>query len=448
MPVPKDGQPQHIQANMNTINPNDDFPRIHSNYDFELPAGLPSPVNSPLTSELSRTFAAATGWTLAYQESRQSKARRQQPGLVDSPVSGTLQIDDLSFEWPAGVPTAGRDKCERLVECLDQLLAELQQTRLKLYGAQAELATQIPVAFSPDDSYRIAELLASLLNTSAESMQCERAALYLLDDTTEWLKMRSSIGLDGKHIENDERLLATCVADIEAMAGHAIVVTDPEQGMIWNVPEPCQAAVCVPISSSTTILGTMWVFSDDMRDYSRQEVNILEIIAGRIAAELEREAVIRHSRGVKTESPSATRIECHPVIDPPFDGWSLEGEIGWDGNKFVEWDVTDKEEIRLTIGTSRCDDGVGQNASVFVDPLTGDFQVHGRAAGVSFWLLDRATGVVFDIDEWARPLMLDAGQALIAASTDDPVLARQRLSDFERRRACDGLVLYLNRHEN
>lgn len=162
---------------MTTINPNDDFPRIHSNSAFEQPAVSPTSTNSPLPAELSRSFSAVTGWTLAYQESRQSKTRRQQPGLGDSPVTGTLTIDDMSAEWPAGVPTAHRDKSDRLVECLDQLVADLQQVRVELYAAQAELATQIPVVVSPDDSYRIAELLAALLSTAAESVGCGRGVL-------------------------------------------------------------------------------------------------------------------------------------------------------------------------------------------------------------------------------------------------------------------------------
>ncbi len=431
---------------MTTINPNDDYPRIHSEFGTDQPADFPKSVNAPLPAELSQAFAAATGWTLAFNESRQSQTRRRQPGLGDSPVTGTLKIDDMSAEWPAGVVTAHRGKCDRLVEGLDQLVAELQRTRLKLYAAQAELATQIPVVVSPDDSYRIAELLAALLDGAAHSVGGTSGAMYLLDDGTEWLKMRSSVGLDGKHIRNNERLFATCPADIEAMAGHAIVVTDPTQGEIWNVPEQCRSAVCVPIASSTTILGTMWVFGDEIRDYSEQEVNILEIIAGRIAAELEREAVIRHSRDFGKQPVSRTRVESHPVVDPPFDGWSLEGQVGWAGDKFIEWDVTDSEEIRLTIGTSFSGHSDGKSASAFVDPLTGDFEVHGRVAGVSFWLLDRATGVVYDIDEWAQPLMLAAGRSLIATTTDDPVLARRRLNEFERGRSHDGLVLYLNRN--
>jgi len=269
--------------------------------------------------------------------------------------------------------------------------------------------------------------------------------MYLLDENGEWLTMRASVGLQGKHIQNDQRLLATSVADIEAMAGHAVVVTDPTQGKTWNTPEQCHSAVCVPISSASTILGTLWIFGDTTRNYSDQEVNILEIIAGRIAAELERAACAKLNSEPKLNEPTGSnRIECHPVIDPPFAGWKLEGQCGQVEQKFVNWDVTDDEEIRLTIGT------IGANsdrnsASIFVDPLTTNFQAHGSVPGVSFWLLDQETGVVFDIDEWANPLPLGKNHSIVATTTADRKRAKQILQDFTDGSSVDELILCLSR---
>ena len=64
----------------------------------------------------------------------------------------------------------------------------------------------------------------------------------------------------------------------------------------WHVPEPCGAAVCVPISTPTMILGTLWFYADDARDFDDHETNLAEIVAGRIATELERDMLIREGR--------------------------------------------------------------------------------------------------------------------------------------------------------
>lgn len=438
--------------------PNDDFPRIlsmagrhehASSEESSLSASGAAIQNiyGPVSHALCEAFELATGWTLRFDESQPSRKRREQSGLSDSPITGKLSIDDMSAIWPEGAPTVHRGKCDRLVECIDEVVSQLQQSYLKMYAVQAELATQFPVVVSKDESYQLAELLASLLKTAVESVGANSAAMYTLDEDTEWLAMRSSTGLKGKHANGCQRLLATSVADIEAMAGNAIVMEDPTQCSVWSAPEQSSSAVCIPISSTKTILGTLWIFGNEVRQYSDQELNILEIIAGRIAAELEREAVVRHVNQQQSEGPpsSGRRFENYPVVDPPFDGWTMRGKAGWEGDKFIEWNVTDDEEIRLTVGTSCNKRGSQHNASVFVEPLTGEFQVHGRVEGVSFWLLDRSSGQVYDICEWAGPMMLTNEQTLIATTTDDLSAAQSTLNDFEHGGEPDNLVLYLNR---
>ena len=59
------------------------------------------------------------------------------------------------------------------------------------------------------------------------------------------------------------------------------------------MPEDFAAAVCVPVSTPTTLLGTLWVFCNQRRDFNDRETNILEVVAGRIAADLEREMLLR-----------------------------------------------------------------------------------------------------------------------------------------------------------
>ena len=53
------------------------------------------------------------------------------------------------------------------------------------------------------------------------------------------------------------------------------------------------AAVCVPVSTSTTILGTLWIFSTAKRDFTPQQTNIIEMVAGRVASDLERAMLVR-----------------------------------------------------------------------------------------------------------------------------------------------------------
>ena len=109
----------------------------------------------------------------------------------------------------------------------------------------------------------------------------------------------SFAGLDGKRRYDYTRsgnptrdLLAGALADLEALSGHAVVLEDDVLMELWRVPEPAGAAVCVPISGPSSVLGTLWLFCHAPRKFSATETNLAEILAGRLAADLDREALI------------------------------------------------------------------------------------------------------------------------------------------------------------
>ena len=47
-------------------------------------------------------------------------------------------------------------------------------------------------------------------------------------------------------------------------------------------------ASCVPVSSPTVPLGTLWFFSDRPREFTDMQTGLAELVSGRLAAELER----------------------------------------------------------------------------------------------------------------------------------------------------------------
>ncbi len=61
----------------------------------------------------------------------------------------------------------------------------------------------------------------------------------------------------------------------------------------WKSPEDFASAVCVPVASGTMLLGTLWVFGTEVRDFTDQQIHIIEIVAGKLASDLEREMLLR-----------------------------------------------------------------------------------------------------------------------------------------------------------
>ena len=152
--------------------------------------------------------------------------------------------------------------------------------------------------------------------------------------------------------------MATATADLEALCGHAVVLDNREMFEAWNVPEAFEAAVCLPVSSPTTPLGTVWFFADHPRDFSDAEINLLEIVAGRLAADLEREVLLTagaEKAKLSRQIEAAERIQQNqlPRIAPLVDGWQFAGwseQAGALGGNFYDWLVRGDDQVLLAVG--------------------------------------------------------------------------------------------------
>ena len=123
--------------------------------------------------------------------------------------------------------------------------------------------------------------------------------------------------------------LRGAVADLEALTGHAVVLDDTRLLPHWNVPEDFAAAVCVPVASPGAILGTFWLFCHKVRDFTAAETQLLEILAGRLAAELERSVLVgevSHVPGAPSDRPNSIsqwHQDRNHLVPPLLDGWQV-----------------------------------------------------------------------------------------------------------------------------
>jgi serine phosphatase RsbU (regulator of sigma subunit) len=146
------------------------------------------------------------------------------------------------------------------------------------------------------------------------------------------------------------------VADLEALTGHAVVLEDSTLFEHWNVPEAYGSAVCVPVSSPDTLLGTLWLFASEAREYDDRETQLLEIIAGRLAAELERRVLLTEAAQNRESREQAAHVStwheerCRPAA-PVVDGWQIAGTTvnsGRSRGDFHLWRVDDRDQLWLT----------------------------------------------------------------------------------------------------
>ena len=250
---------------------------------------------------------------------------------------------------------------EDLASSLSQVVQHLCATRRALWHREAELAAGVPVTMHPDEQQHLAARLEAVLKAGAQAVGCQAAAAYLLDEASRHLKLRACWGLPKSRFLEPPRPLRGAVADLEALVGHAVVLEDTLLLADWGVPEEFRSAVCVPISTPTTPLGTLWVFCDQPRPFSQDESNLLEIVSGRIAADLEREMLLQHeldTRSIKRQLRYASQWQENrlPRLKPLLHGWQIAGKTSQGdtlGGDFHDWFVLPDGSLAAVVGDAQ-----------------------------------------------------------------------------------------------
>ena len=332
-------------------------------------ADLESRMDLPGLNKFLSAFEKLTGWTVECQTEEPSRSERALGRLAMS-SAGDLEYLCLAPR-SAGEAAETPESARAIGQSLTRILAELQTTRRALWQREAELATAIPVVAHSEDASQLGLRLQSVLRGSVQGLDASAAALYLLDDATSQLKLRSHWGLSSLRFVEPARPLRGAMADLEALTGHAVVMEDTRQFAHWNIPESFLSAVCVPVTGPNAILGTLWLFCDRVRDFSTRETQLVELMAGRIATELERRVLLSEvgkGRALKTQCDQVAQWldERSRPVPPMVEGWSVSGastkSTSASGN-FHHWPLEDDD---LMVGLT----GVpGESAGVMTGAL-------------------------------------------------------------------------------
>ena len=216
------------------------------------------------------------------------------------------------------------------------------------------MASQVPVIQRDAEGKKPLEIIESLLDSACSVTQCSAAALCILDESTSTLETRVTWGIAAESMDTS-RPIERSIADIEAMVGHAVVIENTDELPHWRVPGEASSAICVPVSSMNTLLGTLWLFGDEIRDYDSGVVNMVEIIAGRLASELQFDAAleeIRSLRKASSASESFTLERRKPVVLPPVDEVKIEAIDGSGANPCVsDWSINEEGKLWLLSAT-------------------------------------------------------------------------------------------------
>lgn len=250
---------------------------------------------------------------------------------------------------------------DELAASIGQVVQHLERTRTALWQREAELAAGVPVTIHPDERHHLAVRLESVLKAGARAIDCQAVAMYLLDETSRHLKLRSCWGLPKSRFLDPPRPLRGAVADLEALVGHAVMLEDTLLMSDWSVPEEFRSAICVPVSTPTTLLGTLWMFCERPRTFTQDESSLLEIVSGRLAADLEREMLLHQAmdiRSIRRQLRHAARWQDQrlPRIKPLLHGWEIAGKTiqgDYLGGDFHDWFVLPDGTLGIVVGDAQ-----------------------------------------------------------------------------------------------
>ena len=298
-------------------------------------------------------FPQVTGWELQ---------RDSRPPQATTPEGGSemrsLQIIDMWSEVPPGDRCASREKCESIVRSINEILAQLNDSNRALEKMSANLASAVPVSVTEDDGEILLQTLESIIRQGLTALNLDAAGIYLLDDNTRELNLRVQVGLGSNRLLAGGRRLKDSVADLDALVGNPVFISDPNQLKEWDLPEQFQAAICVPIASHSTPLGTMWFFADEARPFTPSDQAIAELVAGRVASELQREAATREGSVSKRIYRDIDRARLWqqlqaPPVPPPMDNWLIGGNQILDsglGGALYDFSISNDGSLLASVG--------------------------------------------------------------------------------------------------
>lgn len=345
----------------------------------------------PGLDKLCRAFEQVTGWPLQCLP-EPATAEAETAVLWSAPASAAVaEAEQVRVAVAAAEgatdsqPPVDLNAAVDLAGAIGQLLGDVARARQALWKREAELAAGVPLAPRRNEPH-LAQRLQSSLRAAAQAAGCQSAALYLVDETTTYLKLRSVWGLPQDRLLLPARELARAAADLEALLGHAVVLEDTAEQAGFQPPEGSAAAVCVPVSSSTAPLGTLWVFADRPRAFNDHDVNMVEVVAGRIAAELEREMLFAAGAEAgrwKRQLSSAERWQDRqlPHASPLSDLWQIAGwtqAAGELSGEFYDWFVRADESLAIALGGSRQE---AVEAALMATSLRAAVRAHSQHAG-------------------------------------------------------------------
>lgn len=340
--------------------------RLHKEEHSEAGA-YSSNINSSLIDQVMRSFCQATGWApVGSHETKQPRTRTRPPELdpivrkwqVTSalPLDGMLDGRDMDT-----MPAISEQAAQELLNNIAALITRLEETERVVWRQEAELAASISLSMKAEDQEDLALKLDRLLEQTASAIGCDAAAVYMLDDATSVLKMRSCIGIPKSRLAQPARPLRGALADLEALLGNAVLIDDIALSPQWQSPEFFGSALVVPIGTAQMPQGTIWFWSERTKTFNSSEIELAKRAASELMSLLERRLLCKEVSNARQITRAidevairqATRLPDPQPLDRRIDLAGVTDSGDNVATQFHSWILRDDAKVLACIGSAK-----------------------------------------------------------------------------------------------
>lgn len=276
-------------------------------------------------------FSSTTGWRIDAQRRR----RGGEVAVIPS-VRSHLELDPLHDDSELAIAPDGgidRDTAGRLAAAATGVTAELLAARKQMLRSETELAARAMMFGGSEDCDNVADRIVQHLSDAVAATGTTAAALYLLDDDTESLRISATHGLSPMAMTTPPRPLRGSRGDLEALVNHVVLADSFTSGGIDSFSPPalsgteCFAGgICVSIRSGDLPIGTLWLLHDSTVQYGNAQSAAARLSAS--AIELELKVSIRSSPAEPVTGPSAKLATPFARVSTVSDSPSVKSKTG------------------------------------------------------------------------------------------------------------------------
>ncbi|MEM6471235.1 MAG: SpoIIE family protein phosphatase [Planctomycetota bacterium] len=293
-------------------------------------------------------FSNATGW-------RVDRMHRDHVRVL--PAVG---MDLMAGEPDEMLPLVMKESAAELAEFGAALTREIETLQGIIKRQEIELAASASASIASPDADQATTQVYETLQHALTATGFDSAAIYLLDEETEFLKARAIVGLPNDRLSAEPRPLRGSRADLEALVQDAVLMDDLRgpMGKTFDSPESAGAAICIALKKGDLPIGTLWLFSESPQPLDRSHVAIAKLVATQITLELSTASTARSLENAK-ESKSAVQeiagwqYASLPAGNQLAPGWFADGMIespmDWATGWHV-WDVLPDGSLMFALG--------------------------------------------------------------------------------------------------